>query len=318
MKTAKSIKILVTLIVMLAFTVSLSYGQSAYGKGRLKGKVYLGKKGTEPAVGVTVTAEYEQSGTGQQVKLETKTNKRGDWLFGNLGKGWWRIVATAPGYMADKKRIDVLQYGKNPKVFLRLEKPDPKEVAVEAGGIGDGNKLFEEAKYEEALEAYQDFLTKNPDFHKIYLNIANCYLKMEKFDEAIKGYNTFMEKVPDATVEIKAKCLAAIGEIHMKKGDMKTAQEWFVKSIDLNPKDEILAYNVAEIFFSNNKNEEAIKYFTMASQIKPTWGTPHLKLGYVYLNMGDMEKAKASFKKFIEIAPDDPQVPVIQDMLKSI
>ena len=91
-----------------------------------------------------------------------------------------------------------------------------------------------------------------------------------------------------------------------------------VSGVVLNPKDEILAYNVAEIFFSNNKNEEAKKYYEVASQIKPKWGIPHLKLGYVYLNMGDMPKAIESFSKFVEMDPENSEVPAIKDLIKSL
>ncbi|MCP5048341.1 MAG: tetratricopeptide repeat protein, partial [bacterium] len=88
--------------------------------------------------------------------------------------------------------------------------------------------------------------------------------------------------------------------------------------LDLNPKDHILAYNVGEIFFSNNKTEEAIRYFNQAATIKPDWGQPHLKIGYAYLNSADYKNAIAAFKKFLELDPQSKEAPAIKDVIKSL
>ena len=44
----------------------------------------------------------------------------------------------------------------------------------------------------------------------------------------------------------------------------RSSQEYFKKSLELNPKDEVLAYNVAEIYFNNQKVDDAITYYILA------------------------------------------------------
>jgi Tfp pilus assembly protein PilF len=111
---------------------------------------------------------------------------------------------------------------------------------------------------------------------------------------------------------------AAIGDLYIRKNDLKTAQEYLKKSLELSPTDEILAYNVGEIFFSNNKTDEALMYFKLASSIKPNWSQPYLKLGYVYLNAGDFANAKVSFNKFLELDPQSQDAQAIKDLLDSL
>jgi len=65
-----------------------------------------------------------------------------------------------------------------------------------------------------------------------------------------------------------AKGLAGLGNIMVKQNKLDAAQDYFKQSIASSPKDEILAYNVGEIFFSNQGLDEALKYFDLASQIK--------------------------------------------------
>jgi tetratricopeptide (TPR) repeat protein len=314
MKRGKIFTLAAAIIVMVGFTVSLTHAQAGRGKGRIKGKVIDGKT-KKPFFGAKVVIHYAKD---ENLKHETKTNKKGEWAFIGLGTGEWRLTATADGYVPDREAIHVSQFSANPYIILKLKKPEKMDLAKEAGLVAQGNSLYEEGKYDEALETFKKFQKKTPEFYEVHINIANCLMKQEKYDEAIAEYNTFLEKAEEEKIELKAQALASIGEIHLKQDDIEKAQSFFMKSVELNPKDEILAYNVAEIFFGNNKNEEAVKYYNIASQIKPKWGIPYLKLGYVYLNLGDMKKAVESFTKFVEVDPGNPEVPAIKDLIKSL
>ncbi len=115
-----------------------------------------------------------------------------------------------------------------------------------------------------------------------------------------------------------AKGLAAIGLCYLRQGKFEEAQGYFVKSIDVAPEDELLPYNVAEIYFSNQDIDRAQKYFEMAAEIKPDWPDPYLKLGYVFLNKADMAKAAEYLEKFLKLEPDSPRAEQAKSILASI
>jgi len=75
---------------------------------------------------------------------------------------------------------------------------------------------------------------------------------------------------------------------------------------------------VGEIFFSHQKIDETIKYFKLAIQIKNDWSKPYMKLGYVYLNKGDFNSSLEYFNKFIEIDPENPEVPKMKNIIATI
>ena len=81
------------------------------------------------------------------------------------------------------------------------------------------------------------------------------------------------------------------------------------------PDNEVLAYNVGEIYFSNRKIDEAIHYFELSIEIKPDWPASYLKLGYAYLNKGDNEKAKLNFNKFLELDPESSEAPAVKNIV---
>jgi tetratricopeptide (TPR) repeat protein len=117
---------------------------------------------------------------------------------------------------------------------------------------------------------------------------------------------------------MQAKALASFGEVFLRQGKLKEAQEFFTQSIALNPKDEILAYNVAEIFFGKNQADKAIDYYQLAIRIKPEWSEPYLKIGYAYLNRGDMAKAVEYLNEFLKRDPESPQAPVVKNLIESL
>ena len=121
-----------------------------------------------------------------------------------------------------------------------------------------------------------------------------------------------------ADVVMQAKSFASLGEVCLRQEKFKEAGEYFTQSIALNPKDEILAYNVAEIFFGRNQTDKAIEYYKLATQIKPEWSEPYLKMGYAYLNKGDMKLAIASLNDFLARDPESPQAPVVKSLIESL
>ena len=84
------------------------------------------------------------------------------------------------------------------------------------------------------------------------------------------------------------------------------------------PDDEAAAYNVGEILFSNQKTDEAIRYFELAAKIRKDWPKPYHKLGFVYLNKGDYAKSLENFKAFIALDPGNPEVPNVKNVMEAI
>ncbi len=77
----------------------------------------------------------------------------------------------------------------------------------------------------------------------------------------------------------------------------------------------MLAYNVGEIYFLHRKLDEAIQYYEFAAKIKPDWSDPYYKLGLVFLNKTDYEKAKESLQKFLKLEPDTERSASVKNIL---
>ena len=320
-KTHRIFTVLLTMLIIGSLIPVSTFAQS--GRGTARQKVLVVDKDDQPIKGANVTIEFLDS-RDPIIKFEKKTNASGEAIFFGLGYGKYEIIAKYKDLDPTTIKATVSQVNINKVKTLKLTKSAKKiaeeKLKKEANLVGHGNQLFQEGKYQEAISSYQEFMVKNPEFFQLHLNIGNCHKELGQNDLAIAEFNKVLEKAADDEKgkPLKAKALAAIGEIYLKNQETDKATEYFKKSIALNPKDEILAYNVAEIYFASNNNEEALKYYDIALQIKPKWAELFLKKGYVYMNMGDFPKAIESLKKFIELDPENAQAPVAEEIIKSL
>lgn len=291
------------------------------GLARINGKVLDESENPIPNATVKVQAlEVGGKRTEEFEKIVT-TDEEGVWKLAGLPSGFFRIEVSAPGFIPMSKNTEVSQININPQIILYLKRAEEfiGQDSDSTGIFEEGNALFEQGRYDDAIVSFQEFLEKNPLAYQVRFNIGNCYREKNELDKAQQEFeivlqNASLEEGPEA-LKIQAKALAAIGELYVKRDDIEKAREHFTQSLERNSQDEILAYNVGEILFSNAKMDEALEYFALAATIKPGWADAYLKLGYVYLNKTDYDSAKESFQKFLDLAPDHPQAQSVKSIL---
>jgi Tfp pilus assembly protein PilF len=311
------------ILVLIALSVPVcSFAQESMGKGRVNGTVV--DESGNPVEGSLIIAENLKTTT----KLEGQSDKKGHFAVAGMGTGMWRISASKAGYAASSVDMNVSQLSINPPITFTLKKmtglaalkTDEASFAL----FDKGNALIKEERYDEALKLFDEFLVKYPELYQVHLNIGTCHLKKGDLDKAKAEFELVLEKAlmahgdykkdPEATF----RAFSGLGEIDLKKGDFGAAQEHFSRALEISPKDEVAAYNVGEVFFSNQQIDEAVKYFELAVQIKKDWSKPYLKLGYVYLNKGDFAKSLEYFNAFIQMDPENPEVAQVKNVIAAI
>ena len=305
---------------ILLISSGLALAQAGRGVARMGGSVV--DKDGKPVAGAKITAVFDQPGGST---FEATTDKKGDWGIMGVGTGSWVITASAPGFLPVSTGAQISQLSKNPKIVLKLEKQAAGSGIVQDEAtfqtLEEGNAFYKDGKYDTALMMYEEFLTKNPGAYQVLLNIGDCYREKGEYETAIQKYNLLIEQAAADTAmgkTIGAKGLAAIGLCYLKQDKLAESQEYFKKSIEMAPQDENLPYNVAEIYFSNQQIDDAIRYFELASQIKPDWPDPYLRVAYAHLNKGDNVKAAESLEKFIKLEPETERTAQAQAILSAI
>lgn len=310
--------------VLLLMGTSDLISQEGRGGGRLTGSV---KDETgAPIADVKIVLQS----ISYNFNLETISDAEGKWGFYGFGKDQFKITGTKEGY-APFEHIQALSgVNRNPVLDLVMVKAAPQAIQdagvdqVSRTGLKKGNTLYKEGKFQEALPYFKNFLAGNPDQYKMGINLGNCYLQVKQYEEAIKTFKQVIEGFKKETPNLKgnnnvASIYANIGEAYSAMNNLEEAAVYYKKSMDTSPPtDAAVAYNVAEILFNGGKTDEAIEYYSLAAKLKPEMAIYYSKLGYAYLNKGDLKAAVSYFEKFVKLAPNDPTTPELQDLIKSL
>lgn len=317
----KKIMVLAALILVSIFSAHSLIAQEGRGQARLRG-VVVDMEGN-PVEGATVELESLM----HKLSMTTKTDKRGVWTFLGLGKTVAKITITKEGY--EPTVIPNLQISaiKNPdqEVVLypirdvsRVNEADPRSIYLK------GETFYNEGEYEKAIEMFKLFIEKLPDLYEARINLGNCYIRLKEYDKAIEEFEYVLDRLQKDHKDLQgnktaASIYASLGELFMDQGKREEAKEYFEKSINIDPSNQILAYNVGELLFNSGRIDEAISYYKISIDIDPKWSRSYLKLGYCYLNKAEFKTALDYFKKFIELSPeDDPQVDAAKEIIKQL
>lgn len=109
------------------------------------------------------------------------------------------------------------------------------------GKIREGNKLFDEEKYDEALTKYTDAQLEEPESSELYFNIANILYRQRKYNEAEQ---LLAKAMPQAETDLEAKIYYNIGNCKYRQGQLRESIDYYKKALELNPDDEDAKYNI--------------------------------------------------------------------------
>ena len=307
--------------VLLASAAVLA-AQSNLGRGRITGQV--ADEAGNPVEGAKVVAQSLQ-GSG---RLEGASDKKGHFAVAGLGTGAWKVTASKQGYADASVDMNVAQLRANPPLSLTLHQlTGVQELRADAAGLAlldRANARLDQGDYDGALALLQEFQAKYPNLYQVRLNVATAYMKKGDAERAEAEFKTVLDEIrrsqgdyaKDKATAVRA--LSGLGELALKKGDMAAGQDYFSQALALSPEDAGAAYNVGEILFSNQRSDEAAKYFELALQIKKDWPKPYYRLGFVCLNKGDYGRALDYFNKFVALDPADPEVPAVRNIIATI
>ncbi len=289
--------------VLLAATTVMAQ----MGTGRVTGTVkdIQGK----PIAGAKITATNPES----ERALEATSDKGGKWALLGFRSGTYEFSFTAEGYKPQAYTNAIKQMNRNPSMDVVLEPLEMGQSSGASGGkLDEANQLLEQKQYPEAIAKYEELLAAEPTLYQIYYNVGIAQREMGELDKAVASFQKVLEQEANNTG-----ALVGVGDVLVLQGKLDEAVTYFEKAIGQTT-DEVIPFNVAEIYFNQGNTAKALEYYQTAATRRPDWPEPHLKMGYVNLNAGNMDAAIASFQKVVEVAPDSPQAQMAQAALSSL
>lgn len=295
-----------SLLSSVFISATLLFAQGYKGQGKVIGYVY--DEAGSPLEGVKVKLFSLRGQSG----FETETDAKGRWKAFYIRGGKWNIDFEKAGYEPHKISAELKEFDKNPDIEIKLKKIEGLVITNELKSeLREGNSLFDEKKYEEAIEAYKKILEVFPDAYIVNQNVGNCYFQMEKYGLAEEYYKKVLEKDPQ-----NQEIVVLIGNCYFNRGDKEKALEWYNKVDFEKINDPMVLFNIGSNFYTQQKPEEALKYYKRAMEIKSDFLDAIYQLGLVNLSLGRNQEAIQAFEKYLERDPDSQRAAQVRNFIE--
>ena len=269
--------------------------------GMIKGKVVDPKQ--QPVVGAKITIEFTG---GINRKMETKTDKKGEFIQIGLQSGAYKVTAT-------DDKLGTQSFPAN----VRVGQTQEVNFVLGAGGPGSGEnpkavelkKLFEEGvaasrsnNYDVAIEKFNAAALVVPNCHDCYYNIG--YAQLQKKDEkaAEAAWLKALEVKPDYVEALNGLATLYNNQKRFDEASAMGAKAASAGGGSGGSADAI--YNQGIILWNQGKIPEAKAKFEEALKANPNHAESNFQFGMALLNEGKLPEAVASFEKYLSLSPD--------------
>jgi len=278
------------------------------GTGFTFSKVFAVAQGTvkskegKPIEGARIILVSSEDGA----KYELTSDNKGRWRKASLPPGAYTIGFMADGYEPQNINVTLSAIRENEPIDTRL-------IPIPVSPLSQGDLLYGQQKYEEALQEYQRVLSENPNLDGAHERIGLCYYRLGDLDKAIEIFQKVLEKDPHSR-----DVLINLSSIYFEKGDLEEGLKYLNQLDEKSLTDPNLFYNVGVLLFKNNQTELASRYFKKCVELDANYVNGYYQLGLVSLNRGETEEAKRNFEMVIKLAPESENAAISKKMLENI
>lgn len=204
-----------------------------------------------------------------------------------------------------------------------------------------GNIYYKQGNLITAAEFYKKALYYNKNLVNASYNLANCYYRLDNFEKAVEHYEAGLAPLKEALEqkqkisEHHAKAFYNLGNIYSNQnspqkaidsfraaltinphfnaaamklaqsyyelGETASANEWYVKSLDMDEPDYSAYIALASIAQSAEKTQQALEYLLQLENKSPQLFTPEIrrKKAFLCLELNLWDKATETFQLLI-------------------
>ncbi len=208
----------------------------------------------------------------------SKTSK----TYGNAGTHYWHRG----------------EYDCAVEAFLKSIKSEPDPSSY----LGLGMAYTALGRHKEARNAFQRVIETTDNklylFHA-YQGLAGCLDKLGMYNDAIEAYRQAISVQPEDHTSYSGLALIYWGRLHK----YKEAIEYMKKAIDLEPTEWELHKGLGTCYSAIGLYHEAIDSFDQSLKLKPNEAQTLNSIGLCYYNLGSYDEAIKNYKQVIKIDP---------------
>jgi len=247
--------------------------------------------------------------------FDFKTNKKGKFYRRGIDPGEYMLTIEVEEFKPFKQKI-YISVGQEYKMDIVMAKsisPEEIENREAKDKFDQGVQFYQQGKFDEAIEAFEDVIINKPGFAEGYYNLGMAYLRQGNPDRAIEVIDNAIELKPDFVAAYFGK-----GQAYIEKGEEEQATEIFKKAVAINPDDAKIYVNLGALYISTNRNDLALEALLKAMELDPSLPNTYYQLGLLHLRKQEIGKSVENFQKFLELAPEAPEADSVIAIIKKL
>jgi tetratricopeptide (TPR) repeat protein len=174
----------------------------------------------------------------------------------------------------------------------------PKSVSRAAGLVDEADKMADDKKWPEAIDAYKLAIRLDPNYAPAFGGLGDAYFSSGNSDQALTAYKEQVRLAPnDANAQFD------LGYFYNSMGRHGEAFAPLVKATSLDPGFAEAYYGLGYAYSRGAEYEKAVGFFKNAIRIKPDYPEAYYSLGEAYAQMGKADLAREQLKKLNTLDP---------------
>jgi len=169
---------------------------------------------------------------------------------------------------------------------------DPKDMVDLVKELQEGNRLFEERHFAEALAILEKAVQRSPNSVEILLRLGRVYSGTDRNREAIE---TLKKAVQLDSSNLKV--LRALGNEYMHVRQYSEAIEYYKLLLEQSPDDRFALDSLGSAYLEAKQTDKAIASFRKALELKPDYGDALIHLGSALIDNGASDDAEKALQK---------------------
>ena len=242
---------------------------------------------------------------------QVNTDARGRFRFGNLQRGYYKVIINAPGFAPAQQDADLTLLAKAYLVFTLSASESIKTTHVSITDVIDarippsardefdrGREALARRNTAEAIAHFQKAASIYPEFFEAQLLLGTAFMDVRDWQKA--------EMAMKRALEIKAgnaAALLALGEVYWRQKRHDEAERALLDGLKFDEKNWHGHFTLARLYWEKGDVLKAGPCVGRTLQLKPDFAEAHLLAGNVLLKLGQQQRAKIEYEEYLRLAP---------------
>ena len=275
-----------------------------------------------PASNVPVRLERFSGGIIDQVN----TDERGRFRFGNLQRGYYRVIINAaPRFAPSQQDADLSLLFKAYLVFTLASTGsagspgsindviDARVPATARAEFTRGREALGRKDDKEAVVHFQKAISLYPEFFEAHFLLGTAFVDQREWEKAESEFLSALAIKPD-----NAPVMLALGEVYWREKRYDEAEKILLEGLKLEERNWHGHFTLSRLYWDKGEVMKAGPEIGRTLQLKPDFAEAHLLAGNILLRLNQPQRAQVEYEEYLRLAPKGEYAGQARNLLRRL